>query len=419
MKAKKTRIIIITSLILVVLLFLLGFFTVKGIQLKTEKQRQELLEQKEKLKQEIISSYGLFVKTNKDSNIYQKNENEYKKIGKVSENIELELENLETITEETLYFKLKNLDYYISYKDVEKIESLTPTRDDYKNYLLFNMNVKTTNETKLYQDERLVYHIFNEIDLPIIINKTDKYYVEYDNKLLYLKSYEVTTYEKINTELEEAQSFATITYHFIYDKTTTTCNQTICHDITQFDSHMKYIKENGFYALRMNDLELFLDGAIRLPKKSVVITIDDGWYVENAIPILEKYQLNATVFLITRAYSYDMFPSEYLEKHSHSNDLHEPGVCSGGQGGGIKCLPRENILKDLAISREKTNGSKVFCYPFYEYNNYAISLLQEAGFTMAFKGGATKVNKNTNKMLIPRYTLVYNSTVNDLARIIN
>jgi len=46
-------------------------------------------------------------------------------------------------------------------------------------------------------------------------------------------------------------------------------------------------------------------------------------------------------------------------------------------------------------------------------------LLQEAGFTMAFKGGATKVNKNTNKMLIPRYTLVYNSTVNDLARIIN
>ena len=56
------------------------------------------------------------------------------------------------------------------------------------------------------------------------------------------------------------------------------------------------------------------------------------------IEILEKYQVQATMFLITSQYPTKYFQSEYLELHSHTHNMHNVGVCPGGQGGGIKCL---------------------------------------------------------------------------------
>ena len=42
---------------------------------------------------------------------------------------------------------------------------------------------------------------------------------------------------------------------------------------------------------------MFIDGKINLPKKSVAITIDDGWFVYRAIPILEKYNVNLIIYI--------------------------------------------------------------------------------------------------------------------------
>lgn len=48
-----------------------------------------------------------------------------------------------------------------------------------------------------------------------------------------------------------------------------------------------------------------------------------------------------------------------------------------GQDVGIKCLPEDEILNDLKASREKLNGSTVFCYSFYEFNDYSIKLAKK------------------------------------------
>ena len=142
---------------------------------------------------------------------------------------------------------------------------------------------------------------------------------------------------------------------------------------------------------------------------------------ERGIEVLDKYQLNATVFLITSSYKKeDYLNSPYIEFHSHGDNLHNQGICPGGQGGAIKCQSREILLEDLAKSREKLNNTTVFCYPFYEYNDYSISVLKEAGFTMAFagniKGGYVTVGMD--KMQIPRYTITRGESVNSLARVI-
>ena len=64
-------------------------------------------------------------------NLYDANGNI---IGKVND--ELELDETE-IDENTKYFKIKNKDWYIDYKDIKKIDSLTEVDDWYKNYVVF------------------------------------------------------------------------------------------------------------------------------------------------------------------------------------------------------------------------------------------------------------------------------------------
>ena len=157
---------------------------------------------------------------------------------------------------------------------------------------------------------------------------------------------------------------------------------------------------------------MYIDGKIQLPK-SVVITIDDGWHSLEAATLLNKYKLNGTVFLITSGYDKNSIESVFVEVHSHTHNMHNAGDCPSGQGGGIQCLSEEFIQEDLKKSREKLNNTTYFCYPFYEYNDYSISQLKKAGFTMAFAGyyanGKLKASPGIDKFQIPRY-IIYNTT---------
>ena len=52
--------------------------------------------------------------------------------------------------------------------------------------------------------------------------------------------------------------------------------------------------------------------------------------------------------------------TDYIELHSHTNNMHNTGVCPGGQGGGIKCLSAEEIQTDLKTSREKLGRINIY-----------------------------------------------------------
>ena len=68
-----------------------------------------------------------------------------------------------------------------------------------------------------------------------------------------------------------------------------------------FDWQMKYLVEHGYHTISPDELYDFLAGTGRLPDRPVLITFDDG-YVDNyttAYPILKKYNLKATIFVVT------------------------------------------------------------------------------------------------------------------------
>ena len=418
------KVVAVIPFITTIVLFITGFISVNLYF--EEEERKEIEAYQMNLKSDIQESYSKYVKTNKEVSLYQKDNEEYLPVGKLSKDIELELSPKEDFSYQEEYFLVENFDkqYYIHYQDIEKIEQLSETNQRYKNYIPFNQNIITNDITNFYKEGNLIYTFNKSYNLPVISKTNDSYFVEYNNDYLEIKSTDVKeVIDNNNTDKSNTKNIQVIAYHYIYDPDKESCNQIICHTISQFSSHLQYLVDNNIFTPTMSELERYIDGNLQLPR-SVAITVDDGWYTEDSIvPILNKYQKNATVFLVTKWFNNDNFEkSPYLELHSHSYDLHNTGICPGGQGGGIKCLDRDTILNDLKKSREILNNTTYFCYPFYEYNEYSISLLKEAGFTMAFGGwwenGTSRIQVGSNKFKLPRSTISNNTTMEEFINII-
>ncbi len=405
-------------LLLILLLVILDLFLAHTIVKRiNSKKIEEIKIQKNLLKEnkikDITNHYNKYVKTIKEANLYEYKNNKYIKIGRINKNIELELENI-NINEKKEYFKIKNLNYFIKYNYVEKIENIS-INDRYKKYVLFNQNVVTDIKTTLYNELGYAYQIDSSVSLPLIIEETDRYYVSYNNTLLYIKKSESKLKYHKNTSEKTRNNIRTFTYHAVYKENEKCKNKAICHPYKQFDSQMKYLSENNYLTLTMEELEMFLDKKINIPIKTVVITLDDGNLAKNAIEILEKYKLYATYFIITGRYDSYKLKSTYVSFESHTNNLHNNYKCPGGeQGGQLLCEDKNKILDDLKISKQKLNGSKYFSYPFFDWNERAINLLKQSGFHLAFIGQWTTdgySDYNTNRLLLKRKTIFANDSL--------
>lgn len=373
-------------------------------------------DEREKHVATLKEHYGEFVITNKLAILYEKKNDQYVPTSKIQKDEIISLEEKKEFVYTDEYFKVTTFtkEYYVNYNDVDIIDKVPEYSNRYKKYIPFNKNIITKENVKLYdEEENLIYQFKDELDLPIIINDKNLYGVEYNNRLLFIKEEDVDNiYEHNNTEEKNTSSIAVLNYHFFYDDNDNECNQIICLSTSRLETHLKYIKDNNIFTPKMKELEMYIDGIIQLPK-SVVLTIDDGWRAKIGTEVISKYQLDATLFLMSAYYNPKNYENEYIEVHSHGHDIHNPGICPGGQGGAIKCLAKDKLLDDLNKSRKALNNTTVFCYPFYEYNDYSINVLKEAGFTMAFGGvyedGKPGVMVGSNKFKLPRF-IIYNTT---------
>lgn len=422
MKIKPLRVLLIVTIFISVISLGCGIFIYNDmkereeVSLNVSKTRNSLIKD-ENVLIKIKSNYGSAVKTTKDTKIYINDNGKYKDVGSINKDNILELESIDNISLDNKYFKLLDSDYYVSYKDVEPTTDIINKR--YLNYIEFPIEV-TTKESVVYYDDS-----FNELfslNIPItskvIVNLDDYYGISLLSRLVYVKKEDVSNTVEVDSSEEIAESIPAILYHFIYLDGDNSCNDIICHSEEQIDSHFKFLSNNDVFTLNTSEVLSFIKGEINLPKKSILITIDDGARAENFIPFLEKYQLNATLFLVSSWYPVNKFESSYLEIASHTHNMHTTGVCPTGQGGGINCLPESEILNDLKLSRETLNNTKAFCFPFYEYSDYSINLVKEAGFEMAFIGGSTKIKKGIDPYKIPRYPILSSFGVDYISNLV-
>ena len=409
---KIKKILIIITIILLLGLLGFGFVTYKNYQ-----EEQRLKEEQERIEKELLTAiknnYNEKVITTKESKLYKLENNEYVEVGTINNEVNLYLEVIGETTLKNEYFKLSKSNYYIYYDAVKPNIEFT-TNDDYKNYIPFDDDILIKSGAKAYLNGKELYSIDEELQLSVFIKDTNSYHVELNNMLVEIKKEDVI--KTINNKKSEvaATNIGVLNYHFFYDKQKENCNEIICLEKSKFEEHLKYLKDNGFYTATMNDMALWMEKKIKLPKKTTVITIDDGALGTDThlIELLEKYDMHGTLFLITAWWPKEKYVSPNLEIQSHGFDIHT--------NGGAVTRSRDVLLADVKQSISKLDGENTaFCYPFYAHNSTTKEVIKQAGFKIAFVGGNVKANQNNDPYKIYRYVIYSYTSVNDLKYMVN
>ena len=211
------------------------------VYLSTEKDNETL----DKTNEEIKEHYNKYVITNNETKLYELLNGKYIEKGYISKNIELELMDKQVDDKEYFQIKSNDINYYVYYKDITPIDNLNVKDNRYKNYIVFNENVVTNNLTIFYDEkDNELYRINQSYTLPIIIKDGNKYGVEFNKELVYLKKDNVKEVIKANnTELKNSSGIGVLNYHAFYDENNleekNDCTTEICHSKTQFRESSK------------------------------------------------------------------------------------------------------------------------------------------------------------------------------------
>lgn len=322
----------------------------------------------------------------------------------------------------------------------------TLTDEEFKNYITGKKNLKDKAiyiNTANYTDN--IKNLSNE--LKININKLNETYnyrfistykpVKSNSDTKRINRYQIKSYTSIDDVIKMAngeeikqstddeinrQGVPVLNYHFFYDPKEDYCDESICLEVSKLEEHLKYLKDNNFKTLTMEEFKKWMYGEIEIPSKSVLLTVDDGAkgtgkHNGNKLnPLLEKYELNATLFLITGWWDIENYRGNYLDIQSHTNDMHQYGTCGRGQ---INCYSYEKAKADIEQSIAIIGNTDSFCFPFYMYSETSLKVIKDAGFKLAFIGGNVNARRTNNKWLIPRYPIGSAITLNQFANIVN
>ncbi|WP_066372395.1 polysaccharide deacetylase family protein [Neobacillus fumarioli] len=194
-----------------------------------------------------------------------------------------------------------------------------------------------------------------------------------------------------------------------------------------FNQQMRYLSQQHFASITTGDLENYLNGKIILPKNTVLITFDDGLQsvYRYAYPVLKKYNLKATEFMITgriektpskwdpdklNALSYPEMNQmkDVFEFNSHTNNLHN---LNGNKKSDVVTKPYNIVKADLALSKKILNAHS-FAYPFGQYNKQTIQILKDLGYKSAFTTAEGYAKMGDNPYTIPRIIVGPKETLN-------
>ena len=345
------------------------------------------------------SHYQSTFQTDVPISIYDENHHE---IGIIEANTVVSLEPYNNNN----YFQLKDFPYYIYYEDVGEAHE-NPPLNSYPNFILFSEILITISPFHLYTLEEDLYLTVNDsLSASILIKGSDFYTIQIKDSFYKIPISDIDEIIVSDSSQEIASEVPVLMYHFFYSKENNERpldNNWL--EVTKFEEQLQYLSENEFHILSMIELEHFLNNEVQVPKKSVVLTIDDGdpSVYQYAYPLLEKYQISATTFLITSWYWWDIDNriNDYVELHSHSHDMHRGG-CNIQHGGRILCIDFEEGVADLKTSQEYLYGSFVFCYPFGDYNDHAKEMLITAGYRLAFTTKFGNVKPGMDLLELPR-----------------
>lgn len=215
---------------------------------------------------------------------------------------------------------------------------------------------------------------------------------------------------RINEYGKQENGVPVLMYHFFYDETVgkiDTDNNFI--EISKFEQHLKYLKENDYFFPTFEELAQYIDGKLELPKKSVILTVDDGnvTFFALAAPLIEKYEIPVTSFAITSQCDL-IYDSDYINFESHTHNMHKAG--QNGKGLLVN-TSYEKAYQDIQNSISILNSKEAFCYPFGHYNDTSKQVLKDIGYKVAFTTQYGRVKVGMDPFELPRVRILRDDSI--------
>lgn len=176
------------------------------------------------------------------------------------------------------------------------------------------------------------------------------------------------------------------------------------------EEQIQFLKKEGYTTLTMQEFIDAYNGKILVPKKSVLLTFDDGFksiYTRVSV-LMKKYDVRATSFVIgsyvdrpewhlTKDEIQKLSAEGFIDFESHTYNLHQDGANRG-----ILNEISEEKFKDDNNKFEEVLGHKprVLAYPFGIFNNQSMNYLKSVNIQFGFaikSGTANWVELNETK----------------------
>ncbi|MBN1930180.1 MAG: polysaccharide deacetylase family protein [Desulfobacterales bacterium] len=183
------------------------------------------------------------------------------------------------------------------------------------------------------------------------------------------------------------------------------CNSALCMPSHIFEQQMKYLHENGYKTVKFQELFEFMQFRRALPKKSVAITIDDGYRstYHIAYPILKKYGFKATLFIYTDFVGVSQNAITWNQLRELKADGFEIGSHTISHSDLTRQMNGEStqayisrIEMELGRSKQiidkKLNQNTIFlAFPYGRYNEKVLKICERLGYKLA-----TSVERGSN-----------------------
>lgn len=271
-----------------------------------------------------------------------------------------------------------------------------------------NISADMLNAYKFYLSNKINYKIINDLEnnKKCILKKR---ILDKDLKL-------INSDEILNKKIYYTNRALVLMYHHIDEENYSSITITP----ERFESDLKMLKDKGFNVVSLRYLLLAIDGQAKLPPNAVVITFDDGLesFYTYAYPLLEKYEMPAINFVITKRIDYkpensklefmnrtqlkEMLQSGLIDIQSHTHDSHEyifanrnldkigkiasPIYYVGRDEFESQAEYENRVRVDLSKSFEVLKeilGEEpyVLSFPFGHYNDKVVKIAKEVGFS--------------------------------------
>ncbi len=236
-------------------------------------------------------------------------------------------------------------------------------------------------------------------------------------------------------------------YHNIFRSGNTHGNYIISE--SGFEKDLKFLSENGYTTIFMQDLINYTQGKGSLPEKPVVLTFDDGYFnnYSYAFPLLKKYNAKAVISIIgyytdlyskspdeNPAYSHvtwsdikTMMKSGNIEFQNHSYNLHTTDKGRNGtkkKKGESLAEYKAMLTSDLGKLQDSFASNTgytptTFTYPFGSVSEASYDIIREMGFkaSLSCESGMNHISKNPDDLyMLKRYLRTPNKSAESLLR---